>query len=42
MGLGFMRKDQYLHTTNVVGLQNFLRDKLTIWANNGSCVEDME
>ena len=27
---------------NVLGLQNFLRDKLPIWENNGSCVEDME
>jgi hypothetical protein len=29
------------HKTNVLGLQNFLRDKLPIWANNGSCIEDM-
>jgi hypothetical protein len=29
------------HKTNVEGLQNFLRDKLQIWANNGSCVEDI-
>jgi hypothetical protein len=27
------------HKTNVLGLQNFLRNKLPIWANNGSCVE---
>jgi hypothetical protein len=27
--------------TNVVGLQNFLRDKLPIWGNNSSCVEDI-
>jgi hypothetical protein len=25
----------------VLGLQNFLRDKLPTWANNGSCVEDI-
>ena len=30
------------HKTNVLGLQQFLRDKLPTWANNGSCVEDME
>jgi hypothetical protein len=29
------------HKTNVVELQNFLRDQLPIWANNGSCVEDI-
>jgi hypothetical protein len=29
------------HKTNVVRLQNFLRDKLPTWANNGSCVEDI-
>jgi hypothetical protein len=29
------------HKTNVRGLQNFLWDKLPIWANNGSCVEDI-
>jgi len=27
--------------TNVLGLQQFLRDKLPTWANNGSCVEDI-
>ena len=26
---------------NVLGLLNFLRDKLPMWANNGSCVEDI-
>jgi hypothetical protein len=29
------------HKTNVEGLQNFLRYKLQIWANNGSCMEDI-
>jgi hypothetical protein len=29
------------HKTNVIGLQNFLWDKLPTWANNGSCVEDV-
>jgi hypothetical protein len=29
------------HKTYVVGLQNFLWDKLPIWVNNGSCVEDI-
>ena len=29
------------HKTNVLGLQNFLRDKLPTWANSGSCVEDI-
>ena len=28
------------HKTNVLGLQNFLQDKLPTWVNNGSCVED--
>jgi hypothetical protein len=27
------------HKTNVLGLQQFLRDKIKTWANNGSCVE---
>ena len=27
--------------TDVIGLQTFLWDKLTTWANNGSCVEDI-
>jgi hypothetical protein len=26
---------------NVIGLQRFLWDKLTTWANNGNCVEDI-
>jgi len=25
----------------VLGLQNFLQDKLPTWANNGSCVQDI-
>ena len=29
------------HKTNVLGLQQFLRDELPTWANNGSCVEDI-
>jgi hypothetical protein len=29
------------HKTNVVGLQNFLQDKLPTWANNGRCDEDI-
>jgi hypothetical protein len=29
------------HRTNVVGLQHFLRDNFILWANNGSCVEDI-
>ena len=29
------------HETDVIGLQRFLWDKLTTWANNGSCVEDI-
>jgi len=29
------------HKTNVLGLQQFLGDKLPTWANNGSCVEDI-
>jgi hypothetical protein len=27
--------------TDVLGLQNFLRDKFAVWASNGSCVEEM-
>jgi len=27
------------HNVDVLGLQNFLRDKFGIWASNGSCVE---
>jgi hypothetical protein len=30
-----------LPQTNVVGLQNSLRDKFPVWASNGSCIEDM-
>ena len=29
------------HKANVLGLQQFLRDKLPTWSNNGSCVEDI-
>jgi hypothetical protein len=29
------------HKTDILGLQNFLRENLQIWANNGSCVEDI-
>jgi len=42
---GFVTQEKRLvpayHKTNVLGLQQFLRDKLPIWANNGSCVEDI-
>ena len=42
---GFVTRKKRLvtayHKTNVLGLQNFLRDKLPTWANNGSCVEDI-
>jgi hypothetical protein len=27
--------------TDVLGLQTFLRDKFTVWASNGSCVEEI-
>ena len=27
--------------TNVLGLQTFLRNKLTTWVNNGSCVQNI-
>ena len=27
--------------TDVLGLQNFLRDKFAVWANSGSCVEEI-
>ena len=27
--------------TNVLGLQTFLRDKFTVWASNGSCMEQI-
>jgi hypothetical protein len=29
------------HKTNVLGLQTFLRDKFTIWASSGKCVEEV-
>jgi hypothetical protein len=29
------------HKTDVIGLQNFLWDKLPTWANNGICIEDI-
>jgi len=29
------------HKTDVLGLQAFLREKLNLWAGNGSCVEDI-
>jgi hypothetical protein len=39
---GFVVQEKWLvpvyHKTNVVGLQNFLRDKLPTWENNGSCI----
>jgi hypothetical protein len=28
-------------TTNILRLQNFIWDKLPIWANNSSCVQDI-
>jgi hypothetical protein len=30
------------HKTNMLELQNFLRDKLPTWPNNSRCVEDMK
>jgi hypothetical protein len=43
--IGFMIQEKRLvpvhHKTNLLGLQNFLLDKLPTWANNGSCVEDI-
>ena len=42
---GFVTQEKRLvpayHKTNVLGLQQFLRDKLPTWSNNGSCVEDI-
>ena len=42
---GFVTLEKQLvpayHKTNVLGLQNFLRHKLPIWVNNGSCAEDI-
>ena len=29
------------HKTDVLGLQAFLREKLKMWAGNGSCVEEI-
>jgi hypothetical protein len=29
------------HKADVIGLQNFLRDNISIWASNGRCVEDV-
>ena len=42
---GFVSQEKRLvpayHKTNVLGLQQFLRDKLPTWSNNGRCVEDI-
>jgi hypothetical protein len=42
---GFVTQEKRLvpayHKTNILGLQQFLRDKLPTWANNGSCLEDI-
>jgi hypothetical protein len=42
---GFVTQEKRLvpayHKTNVLGLQQFLHNKLPTWANNGSCVEDI-
>jgi hypothetical protein len=42
---GFVTHEKRLvpayHKTNVLGLQQFLRDKLPTWANNGSWEEDI-
>jgi hypothetical protein len=42
---GFVTQEKGLvpayHKTNMLGLQQFLRDKLPTWTNNGSCVEDI-
>jgi hypothetical protein len=44
-GKGFVTQKKRLvpayNKTNVLGLEQFLRDKLPTWANNGSCVEDI-
>ena len=29
------------HKTDLLGLQNFLRDKFALWARNRSCVEEI-
>ena len=43
---GFVTQEKRLvpayDKTNVLGLQQFLCDKLPTWANNGSCVEDID
>jgi hypothetical protein len=45
VGSGVVTQEKRLvpayHKTNVIGLQNFLWDKLPTWANNGSCIEDI-
>ena len=42
---GFVTQEKRIvpvyHKTNVLGLQNFLRDKLPTSAYSGSCVEDI-
>jgi hypothetical protein len=42
---GFVTQEKRLvpmyHKTNVLGLQQFLRNKLPTWANNGSCIEEI-
>ena len=42
---GFVTQEKRLvpayHKTNVLGVQQFLCDKLPTWSNNGSCVEDI-
>jgi hypothetical protein len=29
------------HKTDVLGMQAFLREKFSLWAGNGSCVEEI-
>jgi hypothetical protein len=29
------------HKTDVLGLQTLLREKFTLWAGNGSCIEEI-
>jgi hypothetical protein len=45
VGKGFVTQEKQLvpayHKTNVLRLQNFIRDEFPRWANNGSCVEDI-
>ena len=42
---GFMTQEKWLvpiyHKTNVLELQNFLRDIFPTWANNSGCIEDI-